>query len=64
VSERFDERQAIVAFIRKRCAGVDHFVRQGRLSATEGSDLKRWLDTLADDIDAQLHDDEPAADGD
>lgn len=60
MSERFDERQAIVAFIRKRVVSVDHFITRGRLTAAEGSDLKSWLRALADDIDAQLHDDEPA----
>lgn len=60
VRSAFDERQSIIAFIRKRGDGVQKFVNQGRLTAKEGSDLKRWLNTLADDIDAQLHDDEPA----
>ena len=56
----FQERQAIIGYIRKRQQSVATLAKRGRLVEAEAFRLKRWLGALIDDIDAQLHDEDPA----
>jgi hypothetical protein len=58
---RFKERQSITAYIRNRAASAIKISKRSgdRLPEVEATRLKRWLDQLAEDIDAQLHDDDP-----
>lgn len=58
---RYKERQAICTFIRDRAASALNLAKRGRFSEAEGVRLARWLNAAADDIDAQMHDDAPAA---
>jgi lambda repressor-like predicted transcriptional regulator len=58
VTTAFQERQAIIAYIRKRRESVAALAKRGQLTEADAFRLKRWLDTLADDIDAQLHDED------
>lgn len=50
-----NEAAQIVAFIRGRSASVDNLTNHGRLTSEEGSRLSRWLNALADDVEAGLH---------
>lgn len=49
------ERDDVVALILARREAVSAFIQKGRLTAKEGSDLRSWLRSLADDIRAELH---------
>jgi hypothetical protein len=55
---RLSERQAIIAYIRKRAASALNISKRSpdRLTEADAKRLERWLEALARDIDQQLHD--------
>lgn len=50
------ERMLIVALIRARGLSARKLAKHGRLTTEDATRLSRWLEALAGDVEAELHD--------